>query len=295
MTLSTAACHGPATGHVEDAMPNIDMIVYEDSQLAMSQPETLTVRDDLTVRYESHTNWFRLPQQDIGRYATTLPRASLNELKSVLSDSAFDPLPDHRGRLGFDERYRAVRVTRGPQTIQKVVGTSGSVDPGLEAILIRLAELAQAPLRSPLAVLHVELQHVGVDDARVIELDAIFSNPGVESVQCRTPTSLGEDGGSMQVITWPDGGASRGREVRSGVHEVRLLTLTGGAVVRGRVLELPPKAAAAYHVRAMLPGADPGPAFVRLLYGSYVSPFEGIAIVTGELLATTKLVIPPAR
>ena len=84
------ACHGP-NGRAGEAIPRIETLVYTDTQLMYAAPETLTVRADGTLRYESHTNGFRPAQQDIGVYETIIPEASLRELESALWDPPSPP------------------------------------------------------------------------------------------------------------------------------------------------------------------------------------------------------------
>ena len=116
----TLACHPPSSGIAGDAsapvpLPSadrprhVDSIVYTDGQLDFGPAEELTVRADGTLHYESHTNVFRPAEQDIGVYETTVSAALLGELESRVA--SLETLPDHTGRLAFDDRVRKISAT----------------------------------------------------------------------------------------------------------------------------------------------------------------------------------------
>jgi hypothetical protein len=288
------ACHGP-NRRAGEAILRIETLVYTDTQLMYAAPETLTVRADGTLRYESHTNGFRPAQQDIGMYETTIPEASLRELESALSDPPLDTLPDHSGRLPVDGRERRVVVTFDHRTVTKTVNTAEPVDARLERIMARLDALAKVALGSAIRVLHVDLEHVTVDEKRGFEAVAVLSNPGPQAVQCRVPTSLmGQEAGRLAIDAWQDRDPRAHPWVRSPVSAVEELSRTGGATVEGRVLELPPRAEIAYRIQARLAEADDGPSSVQLVYNNLETPLDDRPMLTGELRATAKTTVPKA-
>jgi hypothetical protein len=288
------ACHGRTSVHEEDAARHIETIVYSDTQLMYSAPETLTVRADRTVRYESYTNAFRQAQQDIGVYEATITEASLNELESAVLDPPLDVLHDHSGRLGFDGRVRTISVTFGDRAVTKSVGTNAPVDPRLERIMARLDGVSKTALASPLRVLHLDLEHVTVDDQRGVEATAVFSNRSPQGVQCRAPTSLvGEENGVLALDSWSDTDPTGVRWVRTPVTQTEELSRSGGAVVQGHVLDLPPGAAISYRIRATLAKAEDGPASVQLVYRNQeILPAGTAVLLMGEVMARAKATFP---
>jgi hypothetical protein len=294
-TVLATACHGPGKGRAGEATLRIETLVYTDTQLMYAAPETLTVRADGTLRYESHTNGFRPAQQDIGVYETTLPEASLRELESALSEPPLSTLPDHSGRLPVDGRERRVVVTADHRTVTKTVNTAEPVDARLERIMARLDGLAKVALGSPVSVLHGDLEQVTVDEKRGFEAVAVLSNHGPQAVQCRVPTSLVEqEGGRLAIDAWQDREPRAHPWVRSPVSAVEELSRAGGATVEGYVLDLPPRAAISYRIHARLAEADDGPSSVQLVYNSLETPLDGVPVLTGELRATAKTTIPKA-
>jgi hypothetical protein len=282
------ACHGR---NVRDAAPHIETIVYTDGQLMYSEPETLTVRADGTIEYESHTNVTRPAQQDIGVYAATLPEGTLRDLESALSDPPLETLPDHSGRLLVDGRPRTVRVTSDHATVTRMVNEE-PVDPRLEHVLVRLDGLSKIALRSPRRALHVEMDQVTVDEHRAMVAIAVFSNQSPEAVECRVPTSLvGGERGLLAFDSWQDTEPRAHPWVRSPVSAVEELSRSGGATVRGLVLDLPPGAAVSYRIRATLAEADDGPSSVQLVYRHFETA-GGPPMLAGELRATAKVTVP---
>ena len=282
------ACHGCK---VRDAPPRIETIVYTDGQLMYSEPETLTVRADGTVEYESHTNVTRQAQQDIGMYATSLPERALRELESALSDPPLETLPDHSGRLIVDGRPQTVRVTTHHGTVTKTVNEE-PVDSRLARVLDRLDGLTKIALRSPRRVLHVDMDQVSVDEQRTLVAIAVFSNPSPEAVDCRVPTSLvREEVNLLAIDSWQDAEPRAHPWVRTPVSAIEEISRSGGAKVQGVVLHLPPRTAVTYRIRATLAEADEGPSSVQLLYRHFGTP-GGPPMLVGELRATAKARVP---
>ena len=184
-------------------------------------------------------------------------------------------------------------MTSDHRTVTKTVNTAEPVDSRLERIMARLDVLAKVALGSPIRVLHVNLEHVTVDDKRGFEAVAVLSNPGPEVVQCRVPTSLvGQEGGRLAIDTWRDHDPRAHPWVRSPVAAVEELSRTGGATVEGRVLELPPRAEIVYRIQARLVDADDGPSSVQLVYNNLETPLNDRPVLTGELRAMGKTTVP---
>jgi hypothetical protein len=281
-------CHGCK---VRDAASRIETIVYTDGQLMYSEPETLTVRADGSIEYESHTNVTRAAQQDIGIYTATLPERALRELESALSDPPLETLPDHSGSLVFDGRPQTIRVTSAHGTVTKTVNEE-PVDPRLARVLARLDGLAKIALRSPRRALHVDMNQVSVDELRTMVAIAVFSNQSPEAVDCRVPTSLvGEEANLLAIDSWQDAEPRAHPWVRTPVSAIEELSRSGGATVQGLVLHLPPRAAVAYRIRATLAEADDGPSSVQLLYRHFGTA-GGPPMLVGELRATAKATVP---
>jgi hypothetical protein len=300
----TLACHSPSSGIADDAsapvplpsvdrLRHVDSIVYTDGQLAFGPAEELTVGVDGTLHYESHTNVLRPAQQDIGTYETTASTASLGELESLVS--SLETLPDHTGKLAFDDRVRQIRATIDGRTVTKSVGAStGPVDRRLEQIMDRLDAVARTTLASPLRAVHVELEQAAVDRRGTFEVRAVFSNQGRQTVRCRAPPSLvGRENDLLAIDSWPDPEPNGIAPWRSPVSRVDEVSRTGSAAAKGDLLELPPGASVSYRLQGKLAEPADRPLVLQLVYRNLETPADGAPVLlTGELRATAKAVVP---
>lgn len=273
---------------------NFDKLEYLSAELEEA-PETLTIKADGRALFEAHTNAHKPDHPEIGIYETTLDGGELAQLRGRLSNPPFESQGDNSGKVMPSDRYKRIRLTAGPQRIEKLYGSKGPIPPAVRDLIDYLEKMVTEVSRYPRQTLRSELSQVTINADRVLTATLTLSNNGSQPTLCRDPSSmLRASDGHLELEAWPDRVDVRAADMMT--FEVKKATKQGskGAErVASPLIEIPSQGSVAFRLEAQFPKTDAGIHHVRVNYESLVQQLEGYQLVYGQLFSrTTKASIP---
>jgi hypothetical protein len=251
----------------------IDYLISE----MMGPPELLVVEGNGAARFESHTNIAEAGKAAVGTFATTLTPDQMKALETAVANPPFRDLPDHWGQIASGERYKLIRVVSPSGETEKRIGTARPVSSSTQVLIDRMDQVVKLVRSHPLQNLELRVGDATVDSAGALRATMSLSNPGTVAIVCTNPATMHTVPDARLLLrAWPDRDISTIHSTdileASSVAAQAINPMAAGSAV---LLEMPPRAAASFHITAALPIPRNVPYVVQLLYQNTATERSG--------------------
>ncbi len=257
-------------------------IEYLSSEV-MGPPEALILDSNGSARFESYSNLTSGGKEPVGTFETRFDAAQISALASAINSPPIEQIPDHWGKIASGEGYRAIRVIRGSETVEKRIGRRRPVDPAMETLMRRLDRVADEVKRHPVRNLSMRSENVKMNSSGDLEATLILSNPGTETVAIGNPAYPGMAATSVRVQPdVPDIELQSTDIIDTKAVEVRVAR-RGAAETAEPVLEIQPGGSLSFVATFRLGAKPEGKRVARFRYQQTASERNGRPVLATEL------------
>jgi hypothetical protein len=184
----------------------------------------------------------------------------------------------------------------GSSTVEKIVGTSEPVDPGLTTLFRRIDRIVTIVMQHPKQALRMTVSHSAIDDQRTVTIDFELSGSGTETTDVVNPARLAKTHG-LSIRGRPD---KRAAEFQAGevfginVDNILALRRPSAEVNDQAFLQIRPTEARSFRATARLLVPGPQTYLIQLVYQNTTEYPERPKVLVGELVSKVIALRVPA-